>query len=158
MTSRLSSSAHWMSSKASSAGPSIASMIRSAMSWTSSRRVASESLAPPSRLVKTSSPSSRNPADHPHRADEVEDRAERHEQVLRGEVRPGDLEAGRPRLAQDHLQQAALADACLAGEQQQLAVALGGLGEAAIRKVEEVVATDEEGTEEGTDLAHRRGV
>ena len=90
--------------------------------------------------------------------DEVEDRAERHEQVLRGEVGPGDLEAGGPRLAQDHLQQAALADARLAGEQQQLAAALGGLGEAAIREIEEVVAADEEGTEEGTDLAHRRGV
>ena len=98
------------------------------------------------------------PGGHPHRPHEIEDRAERHEQVLRGEVGPGDLEAGRPCLAQDHLQQAALADARLAGEQQQLAAAIGGLGEAAIREVEEVVAADEEGTEEGTDLAHRRGV
>ncbi len=158
MTSRLSSSAHWMSSNASNAGPSIASMIRSATSWTSSRRVASVSLAPASRLVKTSSPSSRNPA--VIRIVRTRSRIEPSGTSRSCGARSAraTLKPGGPCLAQDHLQQAALADARLAGEQQELAVALGGLGKAAIREVEEVVAADEEGTEERTDLAHRRGV
>ena len=49
-----------------------------------------------------------------------------------------------------------LADARLPREQQHVAAATRGLGDAAIRELEEVVAPDEERADEGSDLAHRR--
>ena len=86
MTSRLSSSAHWMSSKASSGGSvdRVDDPLGDLVDEQAPRgeRVARAAVPAGEDVVAELA----EPGRHPHRADEVEDRAERHEQVLRGQV------------------------------------------------------------------------
>ena len=113
MTSRLSSSAHWRSSKASSVGRSIASRIRSAISRTRIRRDPSESVALADRWIAR-----RSCAERPergvasHRPGEVQDRRQRDLAVLWREVtlrRRGSPAASA--LRAHGVEQAGLADA-----------------------------------------------
>ena len=92
-----------------------------------------------------------------HRA-EYELKDERYLAILWGEITLGDPEAGGIRLVQDCPQQAGLADAGLAGQQQEMSLARGRLGDPAIGQVEQLVATDEERAQERTDSAHWREV
>jgi hypothetical protein len=61
-------------------------------------------------------------------------------------------ETGRGRLSGDGAHQAGLPEAGLAGDEQQLAVAAGDLAQASIGQLEQVVATDDDGANEGTDV------
>ena len=96
------------------------------------------------------------PGGRAHRPGEIEDRREGDESVLRRQVTLGDPEAGRSGLVQDGAHQPGLADAGLAGEQDQLPAAARGLRDASLGEVEQVVAADEQGTEERPELCHGR--
>ena len=154
MTSRLSSSAHWRSSNTSSVGRSMASMMRSAISCTSIRRDPSESA--PAAALERQQVGAERPERRvlTHRAREVLDRGEGHESVVGGEIPLRHAIARGLGLAQHGVHHPGLADAGLPGQQQEVPAPGRGLDQAPVREREQVVAADEQRTQEGTHLAH----
>ncbi len=93
-----------------------------------------------------------------HRPREVLGRREGNEPVLGREIGLRDPEAGRIGLPEHRPQQAGLADAGLAREEHHLAAPGGGLLDAPVGERQQLVATDEEWTEERPQVTHASGV
>ena len=157
-TSTLNSSAHCRSSKTSSVGRSMAATISCATSRTRIRREPSESPATSTLDRQQGVSEAIEPALVVHRPREVEHRSQRNLAVLRRQIALGQPEPGSLGLGQDRPKQAGLSDACLAGQQEQMAAARGSLRDPPVGQVQQVVTTDEEGAQERADVAHWRQV
>ena len=88
------------------------------------------------------------PGHSAQRPGEVADERRRNDPVLRRHGAIRRHEAGGDRLATDRAQEPALADAGFARQQQQPTAALGGFREAAFREIQQVVAPDQDGTQD----------
>jgi hypothetical protein len=73
-----------------------------------------------------------------------------------GPPRTGPSAGARSRIAPDRSQEAGLADAGLAGQLEELAMAVGGLGDAPARKLQLLVAADEKRRDQWPEASHGR--
>ena len=122
------------------------------------RRDPSESPPRPPWMVEQGISETIETANVVHGPGQVEHRCQRNLAVLRGQISLGQPEPGSVGLGQDRPKQAGLADAGLAGQQEQMTVTRRRLSDPPVGQVQQVVASDEERAQERADGAHWRQV